>query len=628
MIRPFTRYTLAAMACLAAAAAPAFAQLDARAQLHSAALVTSASQADLHGVVVDERGQPLPGAVVSALGVTTAFAVSDSGGRFAFRALPSGPYLVRAHLQGYLPARARLIRVDQSSPGISTIALTRRGSDDQPPQVLAAGMAPADVSSVAGGGDADEGHDHGEVAWRLRHLKRSVLKDTTTLTGLPDDDSGFEAPSRRLSRAVGTPARFAAALFGDLPLSGEFNLLTRTSFDRPQDLFSADAWLPRGVAFLTLEAPTGNGNWTMRGAITQGDLPSWILAGSYVREAPAAHRYQAGMSYGMQRYYLRGSAAALANNRRNVGAVHAYDQWAINSRLSVGYGAEYARYDYLTDSSLLSPRASVTVAPIARDSFKVRASFSRRALAPGVEEFIPPSTGLWLPPERTFSPVSARRGFTSEHVEHMEVAAERTWVGNVLIGVRAFRQNVDDQLVTLFGVAVPSAAEASGGHYYVGSGGDVDALGWGVSLSHEVAKGLRASVDYTQVDSTWIQRSPDAAALSRVASFMLRSGEERIHDLTTSVESIVPVTETRVFVVYKINTGFAEALADGAPAGARFDVQLNQSLPFLNFTSTQWEMLVEIRNLFREELVDSSVYDELLVLRPPKRIVGGVTVRF
>jgi len=35
-----------------------------------------------------------------------------------------------------------------------------------------------------------------------------------------------------------------------------------------------------------------------------------------------------------------------------------------------------------------------------------------------------------------------------------------------------------------------------------------------------------------------------------------------------------------------------------------------------------------VRSLFREDLVDASVYDERLVVRPPKRVVGGVTVKF
>jgi hypothetical protein len=63
-------------------------------------------------------------------------------------------------------------------------------------------------------------------------------------------------------------------------------------------------------------------------------------------------------------------------------------------------------------------------------------------------------------------------------------------------------------------------------------------------------------------------------------------------------------------------------------ANARFDVQVNQALPFLNFTNARWEMLVAVSNLFKEDLADTSVYDELLVVRPPKRVLGGVTVRF
>jgi len=35
-----------------------------------------------------------------------------------------------------------------------------------------------------------------------------------------------------------------------------------------------------------------------------------------------------------------------------------------------------------------------------------------------------------------------------------------------------------------------------------------------------------------------------------------------------------------------------------------------------------------VRNLFYEDAATGSIFDELLVVRPPKRIVGGVLVRF
>src|SRR6266566_1631787 len=91
----------------------------------------SLAAVELRGTVVDERSQPLAGVVVSALGGTSAFAVSDRSGRFVLRDLPAGPYLVRAHLQGYVPARARIVQITTSPRDIS-IALTKVAAADQP----------------------------------------------------------------------------------------------------------------------------------------------------------------------------------------------------------------------------------------------------------------------------------------------------------------------------------------------------------------------------------------------------------------------------------------------------------------------------------------------------------------
>ena len=44
--------------------------------------------------------------------------------------------------------------------------------------------------------------------------------------------------------------------------------------------------------------------------------------------------------------------------------------------------------------------------------------------------------------------------------------------------------------------------------------------------------------------------------------------------------------------------------------------------------NTRWEVLVGVRNLFRDQTDPASVYDELLVIRPPKRVIGGVLVKF
>ena len=594
--------------------------------------VASVSQTNLRGTVLDERGQPLPGAVISALGGSSAFAVSDREGRFTLRDLPSGPYLIRAHLQGYVPARGQIVHVTASTHEIS-IALTRvHGATDRP-QVLQAGVGGLEpAEDTPGDTDAE---DHSELAWRLRHLRRSVLKDVDGIVVVPSDPpaSFMDDSLAVLGRAVGGPVRHASDFIAALPVNGQINLMTRTSFDRPQDLFSLDAGMPNSLAFVSLTAPTATGKWDIRGGTTQGDLSSWIVAGSYAwRPVGSGHSYQAGMSYAMQRY-LGGNADALAampDGHRNAGEIYAFDNWTIAPRLNVSYGARFARYDYLANQTLLSPRASVVVTPFDGSSLRLRGAISRRELAPGAEEFMLPSTSIWLPPGRTFSPASARRGFRPERIDHLEIAAEQPLDDDVVIGARLFRQQVDDQIVTLFGLSLPDTAGAKVGHYYVGNSGDADVRGWGLSLSRTVAEGLHASVDYTQSDANWVRPGARSAGVALVTPSVIRRKVERIHDLTTSIESELPGTDTRVFIVYKLNSGFAasDATTRRPQFGSRFDVQVSQALPFLNFSSTQWEMVVAVRNLFHEDLLDTSVYDELQVVRPPKNVVGGVTVRF
>jgi hypothetical protein len=170
---------------------------------------------------------------------------------------------------------------------------------------------------------------------------------------------------------------------------------------------------------------------------------------------------------------------------------------------------------------------------------------------------------------------------------------------------------------------------AEAGHYQVGSAGDFAAHGWGVSVSRAMGDHTRATLDYTQSRTRWNGRSRDVDALLALAPSVLRS-VERVHDVTASVESVLAPTATRLMMVYKLNTAYAASRpSELTPApGIRFDVQVNQALPFMNFTSAQWEMLVAVSNLFKEAMYENSVYDELFVVRPPKRVLGGVTVRF
>ena len=587
----------------------------------------------IRGVVKDEHGGPVGGALVSAIGVMMSSAVTDQAGRFAIESLPAGDYVVRAHLTGFTASRRESVRVTGAVAVVPQLQMRRldqvtgtSGEKTLPSRpIVAAGfqLPQGDQSS----GEAAEGtnqgdHPHSELAWRLRHLKRSILKNDSGAVIVAAENSEFTQGSL-FGRALDGAAGLATALFTEVPFTGEVNLLTTSAFG-PGELFGGRT-LPRGIAYFAIGSPTPAGEWTVRAAMSEGDLASWVIAGSFASRAGSAHAYTLGLSYGTQDYQ-GGNPAALAAIRegdRNAGEVFAFDKWAVKRWLTLDYGARFARYGYLDqDRGLLSPRLGVTVEPY--DGTRVSALVVQRMVAPGAEEFLPRAvTGPALPPERTFAPFVGH-DMRAERARLIDVQLERDFGGAYVIGLRRFYQNVDDQLVTLFRVA-PAGGPESLGHYYVANMGAFDANGWAFRVSSPPAARIRASIDYAIARAHWTSRNVEIGAL---IPDVLRPETESIHDLTTSVHTDIPETATRFYVIYRINSASSRSNADARPGmDGRFDVQVNQALPF-GVAGTKWEVLVGMRNLFRDPADPASIYDELLVVRPPKRVVGGFLVRF
>ena len=596
--------------------------------------VASAAAGAIEGQITTDRGMPVQGAVVSVIGATTHFGVTDGSGRFVVRSVPAGVYMVRAHRSGYAPSTRLAVDVRSNARSLYSVTLRKSGTEVgtggsvPPAELLLAGVSGADVPEIvavprdetAPPSKIDD-DDHSERAWRLRHLKRSVLKDSATsvLARAEGDFDGSTTSGSILGRAFESSARFASSLFGDFPFSGEVNLLTSSAFDTPLELFSGDG-IPTGVAHFLLNGSAGrHTEWTMHGAMTHGDVVSWFVAGSYRTRTPAVHAYDLGLSYSTQRYDGGNpvALAAVGDVSRNVGAVYGYDHWTVSPRVWIDYGARYARYGYLPGPGQFSPRVGVTYE--AANRLRVKSLASLRMVAPGAEEFVPAiATGLWVPPERTFSPLQTSQGFAAEKALHYQFGVERDLGDDYVLALRMFRQQVENQLVALFGVRMPERPATDLGHYFVTNGGDFGAHGWGVSLTHAVSARVRGSIDYSLTTAEW---KPEST---------IRRAVERLHDLTTTLQTDIPQTSTRVVVLYRLNSGFSGASTDAAQPklDGRFDVQVNQSLPFLGSGSARWEVLVAVRNVFREALAEASVYDELLVVRPPKRILGGVMVKF
>ncbi len=580
--------------------------------------LATTSVGSIYGAVIDEAGAPVAGAVVSALGSATAFAVTDKAGQYRLTDLPVGPYVVRAHRDGFAGDRSTLVNVRPAAKAPSSFTLRRV---DESPAVLAAGVGlPGDTAAAP--------RDESPLAWRLRRLTRSVLKDNSVeavdLDSVEAEWFAAEAPGF-FARAFDASARFASDVISDGPVYGQVNLLTATPYDDAGEMVAFGR--PTGVAFFAVGAPVGeHGDWSARAAMNSGDVTSWTMAGDYASRATSQHQLTLGMTYSLQAYRGGNFAAlqAVPDGHRKVAAVSASHEFALAPRLRFGYGARYEHYDYLRGYGQLSPMARLTFSPSA--NLHVHAKASLQQVAPGAEEFVPPANAQWVPPQRTFAPLGANR-FDTERVRQVEVGAVREFSA-VTVSVRAFRQAVQNQLVTVFGAADPERLIAAGGHYGVASAGDASLHGWAVGVVHEIAPHVKGRVDYTFVSAEWTPSTgADRRALRTFAPQAMREPTEQVHDVSAGLDAEVPQTATRFVFLYKVNSGFAGSPAGLQTANGRFDMQLRQGLPFMGGIG-DWEMLLGVRSLFRPTLDDRSIYDELLVVRAPKRLIGGLQVRF
>src|SRR5439155_24326515 len=138
---------------------------------------------------------------------------------------------------------------------------------------------------------------------------------------------------------------------------------------------------------------------------------------------------------------------------------------------------------------------------------------------------------------------------------YADLQVERDLGESPTISVRAFRQRVDGQLVTMFGVEVPDLPQANLGHCFIGNYGQVAARGLGAGFRAAVAGRVRGSVEYSWTRASWNPGEDLRYWMVRLPSTTpLRAS--RIHDVATTVETDVPETSTRIVVLYRVSNAF------------------------------------------------------------------------
>ncbi len=344
----------------------------------------------VYGVVRDDSGQVVTGASVVAIGTAPSLpliARSDRAGHFSLP-LPSGTYILRASRDGYVSTYREAVRIQSAAVLVRNITLVRQGSHAATKVLLAgAALVPEPpVTGEEGSGDdpsqAGAGPSPSETVWRLRHLPPTALRDIAVdelLAGRLDPGVPDQPPLDAGARQT----RTAGSLVGAPAFTGQVNFLRTSSFVSSAAGPSSGPWSQdgHGIAYIVVGAPVGTtGDVSVRGAMTAGRLPSWVVLGEYAGRRNQVHAIRVGVSYGSQ-VATGGGAPALAleslsERARSVGGMYGSDRWQVRPALMIEYGLNVDRYDYVTEPLAISPRMGLHLAVRPRTRIVLLASES------------------------------------------------------------------------------------------------------------------------------------------------------------------------------------------------------------------------------------------------------------
>ena len=550
MIAPRAWLLPVSVICLSAAVASAQVRQDAGVQ-EPVVRVAAALPGSIYGVVLDEAGSPVDGAVISALGGSTAFAVTDRAGQYHLTQLPPGPYVVRAHREGFAQVRSTLVNVRAAARAPSSFTLRRA---DVAPAVMAAGVGVVD-------GDAAVGS-----ARRERSRVAAAPSEAQRAEGRDRPWRRLRRGRRRLAlRGLDRVHRPRVRVVGPAGVVALHRLPARRSV-QPADghglrrLRRVRRIRPAVRCGLLLGRRAGRPPWRLDGARRHEQRRRLVVddgrrihdpgarpqpsGGGRELQPPALRRRQFRGAPGRARRPSQGGVDLGQPRRRPDARAGSWDTAPATSTTTISTATAW--------SARRCGRCSRPL-PACGSMPGRRASRSR----PAPKSSCRPADAQWVPPQRTFAPIGDAR-FSTESVQHYELGATRQFSG-LSVGVRAFRQVIDDQLVTVFGAADPARLVAAGGHYSVALAGDAQLQGW-ARAGRARAVAVRARQRRLRTGDHRVGRSRRGRTAGRWPSWRRARCARPTSGCTISrprSKQRFRETATRIVALYKLNSGFA-----------------------------------------------------------------------
>ncbi len=484
-------------------------------------------------------------------------------------------------LSPFSPLRAalRVATHDLAAQTLTTVDVS--AILEAPPDAAAAGR---DASRTTG--NTSEASRRREVL--LRQRRKSALNDR-------DKD------------AARTEA--AEALESNLELSGfsgRVDLLTLPS--GVQSPAATQGSIPNGAGLVTLSGYLRDDlSFALTGLAADSAATTWRAGAEFELAAGDRNRTEIGAVYGA-RFNAANAPIGGEVDRRTVGAFRLVHAVQILDGVSARAGGRVIDAPFLRSSRSVDPEFSVLLESPDRDGGRsyVRLDLSGDTLFPGLEVVAGESDVIALSEGLSFLP----RNFK----------AQRTWNRAVAVGYKEqgtrLEARLQDQTVADALFVLPSAVA---GAPYV-ENGRRGRLQFGSLM-------LEKTFAHSQVQ-TGVEYG-----YGRFAEDQGHPGQARdFHQLTTRFDAYVRRSGTGLALFHRLHEGAAVTGYEGETRprerAHRYLVELRQDVPFVPaMIGADMALLVSLRNVYYDD-VDRRNIDEFAVKAPPRRVTGGIRVKF
>jgi hypothetical protein len=557
----------------------------------------------LEGIVRNEAGTPLVGAVISLFRenwtdkpLTTAKSGRD--GSFSLDAITPGRYIISIVKSGYQPSSYSILAPLQNNPLF--IILKNLTSDEQ-----------------------NAGN------WDVATVLRSSKDKSLIFRANPN------VPEPPASRRILTEA--------DKKSSGRSGQVQFTT-SQPLNPLGYTVWPnPIGTGFSTrfayVEPLGGNSSYIVTGLLTTGTDSQYRLKNIVNYHVSDKHKLQLNLSYNKAGEKARAihdlgavDANALENDilktiepiqNINVGI---QDFFKIAEPLTLVYGFDIDYSKSGRKSAHVSPRFQVFFNPVEDVSFRFLLNSDRVSHDQSV--VLPEGELVSL-----YSPINVAKinnnAFVNR-VNHMEAGAHFFLGDNTRLEVSSFLDEVAGSGYPF--VAILKSPESGTTQFPIVPSSTADSQGFRFNLTHSWTQAISTSVLYIYGSGAELV-TPEGGTPS-ISDLSAQVSNRYFNVLSASVNARIEKSGTDLTAVYR--------RADGNPLSPidaysdYYDVTDNslslfirQSIPIFETSFGKWEAIVDIRNILNQGVqVYETTSGDLILVRVPRTLRGGISFRF